>query len=264
MGLLKDKGFEDAGWVWDEKAGGWTDPIGWEQAHPGVTPPKTSEEEAPKSALSKGEFGPDEQALAETLRLNRQSVLSGGTGLDSRQMEGMMSGIYKEAATRQQTQQYIDISREELKVKREQIAAGKDIAEEESDASMFGAIGSVVGSGIGAYGKVASAGMSIICTELTRMGYIRPRLHNLERKWIQKNIPTEAYEGYLLVAKPIVELMRHSKLLVLALVPFARAFVGECAHRTYPNVYRGSWLGARMIQIGIPLFKMIWRIKNGK
>jgi len=268
--LLPGQKQDPSGVVWDpdEDRPGWWSSTGGSQyfvsgsepwANPSTPTTQTSAATATPSGLAKGEFGPDEAALAETLRLNRTNVMTGGGGLDAKELAGLAGGIYKEASGRQLQEQYVDIARGQLDVAKQNAEsnrilakAGMKSADAAEDEASFGLVGDVIGAGV----SLATGG-TVICTALNRYGFIPDDIYEAECEYVKHHIDLPTYLGYRMWAKPIVTKMQFSSRLVKVLAPFGRAFASEAAHRV-DSKFKGSLLGTLMILVGVPFFKFIF------
>lgn len=116
--------------------------------------------------------------------------------------------------------------------------------------------GTVVGAAVGVvYDVVADEVGTIICSELNRQGYMSDEILELDRKYRQKYVDKEVYEGYLILAQPIVDLMKKSVNFTKFIAPFALAWAHEMASRVDPKI-KGSVLGKFINYIGQPLCRL--------
>ncbi len=99
---------------------------------------------------------------------------------------------------------------------------------------------------------------TIICTELNRQGFMSAELKRLSKKYRMGFIDINTYEGYLILARPIVRLMKKSRLVTHLIKPFALGYALEVAHCLRPKKYlKGSKLGKLVLKIGIPLCRKV-------
>jgi len=109
--------------------------------------------------------------------------------------------------------------------------------------------GAIVGAVVGAIVGFVAESDTVICTELARQGYIDQEYLDFEHR-MQWDFAT--YWGYRILADPFVVKMKTSKTLTLLILPFARAFLKEVAHRVEPK-RSGSLLGSLLIKLGVPI-----------
>ena len=109
--------------------------------------------------------------------------------------------------------------------------------------------GVLVGMAVGAVVGALVETDTVICTELARQGYIEQEYLDLEHR-VHWDFAT--YWGYRILADPVVTKMKTSKALTLLILPFAKAFLKEVAHRVEPK-RSGSFLGSLLIKLGIPI-----------
>ena len=116
-----------------------------------------------------------------------------------------------------------------------------------------GPIGAIIGGVTGLVG-----GGTVICTELNRQGYLPDEVLECERQYVDKFIDSEVYQGYRIMADPVVRLMQKSKVFTKIVKPLGCAFAYEMAHRVNESI-KGSKLGKMILKIGIPLCKIVAR-----
>lgn len=119
------------------------------------------------------------------------------------------------------------------------------------------AVGAVVGGIIGGVSAVAE---SVICTELSRQGYIPKEILDHEHTYRLKHIDHAAYTGYRKLADPIIPLMRKSKIVTWLILPFGKGVAYEMAHRANPEI-KGSRIGCFILKHGLPICR--WMVRRG-
>lgn len=126
-----------------------------------------------------------------------------------------------------------------------------------------GPVGAMVGAGVGyVVGTVKDISGTVICTELSRQGYIPKEVLTYEYDYRIRNIDTQAYMGYRQMADPIVRLMQKSKLITWMILPFGRGVAYEMAHRANPDI-KGSRIGCFILKHGLPLCRWVARRRVG-
>ena len=100
----------------------------------------------------------------------------------------------------------------------------------------------------------------IICTELNRQGLLPNHILLLDREHRRKYIDDRAQAGYIMLATPIVKLMKKSKLFTQLIRPFAKGFAYESASRIDANI-KGSCIGKIILQVGVPICRFYYNIK---
>jgi hypothetical protein len=95
-----------------------------------------------------------------------------------------------------------------------------------------------------------STGMSVICTELHAQGILDTITYKADCEY-SKMLPREAIEGYHMWAKPVVRLMRKSKVFTRLITPLALAWATEMRHR-WLNDCKGSAIGTLLLTFGVP------------
>jgi len=102
----------------------------------------------------------------------------------------------------------------------------------------------------------SSGGLTVICTEMHRQGYMsdeilmKDRIHGLH---IRRTNP-DAYNGYILLASPVVELMKKSKVFSYLVSIPAMAWARDMAGQK-------SITGRLINKIGVPFCAMVWRAR---
>lgn len=120
-------------------------------------------------------------------------------------------------------------------------------------------IGTVIGAAVGVvYDLAADELGTIICTELHRQGLISKKLLNLDHEYRVKFVDKEVYDGYLILAKPVVRWMQLSKIVTKVITPFAKAWAYEMASKI-DTKRNGNILGKIINFIGQPICR--WRIR---
>ncbi len=67
-------------------------------------------------------------------------------------------------------------------------------------------------------------GWSVICTELTRQGYLTKQELKYEEEYRLRFVDNQTYIGYRILAGPIVKLMKISKIFTLMVYPFVKSW----------------------------------------
>lgn len=128
--------------------------------------------------------------------------------------------------------------------------------------SIIPGVGTVVGAVVGGIvgGVSAAVENTVICTELSRQGYIPKEILEYEHIYRLKHIDHVAYTGYRKLADPIIPLMQKSKIVTWLILPFGKGVAYEMAHRANPEI-KGSWLGCFILKHGLPICRWIVRRK---
>ncbi|MDD4986093.1 MAG: hypothetical protein PHQ43_09970, partial [Dehalococcoidales bacterium] len=95
-------------------------------------------------------------------------------------------------------------------------------------------------------------GGTIVCTELNRQGLLSRDVMEKDSEYRRQNVPLDAYNGYLRLFTPVVQLMRKSRLFTAIVRPFGVATATEMASRVDPTI-KGTLLGKIILKIGIPI-----------
>ena len=133
-------------------------------------------------------------------------------------------------------------------------AAGAEIATEVAGEALIPGIGlPLVAASI--IGLAATQVDTIICTELARQGYLSEKLRNLSSRFGQEKVPRGVYNGYIILANPIVKKMRKSKRFTKLVKFIALPIIREMAH-CIDSTVEGSIMGKIGKFIGIPLCQM--------
>lgn len=120
-----------------------------------------------------------------------------------------------------------------------------------------GPVGALVGGVVGLV-----TGGTIICSELHRQGYLSVEVVYADHEYRVENISEEAYKGYLKLAKPVVQKMQTSEFVTKLIAPFGCATAHEMASRVNSNI-KGSWLGKCILAVGLPICKLVSKLKRG-
>ena len=96
---------------------------------------------------------------------------------------------------------------------------------------------------------------TVVCTELNRQGYMSDELKDFSHRY-GSEISPEIYEGYLVVAKPIVELMQKSKWFTRLVAKFALPWAFNMANKYKPKQYPKTLIGALVMILGKPLCRI--------
>lgn len=106
-------------------------------------------------------------------------------------------------------------------------------------------------------------GGKIICNELHRQGYISDKVIRLDEDFGKKyrRLNPDAYRGYLLVATPIVALMKRNKLFTKVISKISLPWASFMAN-TMDKSIEGSKLGYAIHHIGMFVFPRIYKISK--
>jgi len=107
---------------------------------------------------------------------------------------------------------------------------------------------------------IKSIGGTIICTELHKQGYLSDLIYENDGKYRSKVSPA-VYQGYLILAKPIVKLLQESSLFTVLFAPLARLTAMEMAHRVNKDI-DSSVVGQFFLGIFVPICKFIGQRKG--
>jgi hypothetical protein len=107
-----------------------------------------------------------------------------------------------------------------------------------------------VGNAIKRIGK--SLG-SIICSELVEQGLLSSELRDVGAEYRKQNYSRFDYAGYLRWARPVVRLMKKSKIVTYLMYPVGVGWAKESAHKMYPEKYPSCWYG-KIVMIVAPWF----------
>ncbi len=99
-------------------------------------------------------------------------------------------------------------------------------------------------------GKALSSG-TVICTELHRQGLLDGAVWENDGKY-RAMVSPEVYEGYRILADPVVRLMQRSKLFTAIIAPFALATAREMAHRVNRDI-EGNTAGKALLGFFVPI-----------
>ena len=103
-------------------------------------------------------------------------------------------------------------------------------------------------------------GGKIVCTELSRRGYLTQKVLAKDSECRIRYIPMDVYAGYLTLFSPVVWLMRKSFLFTQIVRPFGIACAYEMASRVDGEI-KGNRLGKFLLKIGIPLCRLIGQMR---
>ena len=92
----------------------------------------------------------------------------------------------------------------------------------------------------------------VICGELNRQGIMPDDIYEGDLEYQRTNVHEFTKSGYLLWARPLVKLMRRSKIVTKIVTPVAMAWGKEMAKRSN-DVGTGSKLGAAMLYTVAPI-----------
>lgn len=126
-----------------------------------------------------------------------------------------------------------------------------------------GPVGGVVGLIAGVLPNLFGGKEKVICTELYRQGFISKKIHLLDEAYAKVYIDKYTLKGYHLWAKPVVKLMRKSRIFTYMVYPFGKAWAYEMAHRVNPKV-KGSILGKVLHGLGVPVCRFIGKGMNSR
>ncbi len=115
----------------------------------------------------------------------------------------------------------------------------------------------LVGAGI-LVGGFKLFGDKIVCTELNRQGYLPDDILAMDSLYC-KTIDREVHEGYLIMFRPIVNLMQKSKIVTNIIKPFGLAFAYEMASRIDDSI-KGNWFGKVILWIGSPVCRAVYHL----
>jgi hypothetical protein len=104
----------------------------------------------------------------------------------------------------------------------------------------------------GIWEGISGGGGTIVCTELNRQGLLSRDVMEKDSEYRRQNVPLDAYNGYLRLFTPVVQLMRKSRLFTAIVRPFGVATATEMASRVDPTI-KGTLLGKIILKIGIPI-----------
>ncbi len=99
-------------------------------------------------------------------------------------------------------------------------------------------------------GKALSSG-TVICTELHRQGLLDGAVWENDAKY-RAMVPPEVYEGYRILADPVVRLMQRSRLFTAIIAPFAIRTAREMAHRVNRDI-EGNTAGKALLGFFVPI-----------
>jgi hypothetical protein len=102
---------------------------------------------------------------------------------------------------------------------------------------------------------VTAAAAWVLCSELVNQGKLEASIVDDEWSYIQKIITPEEYQGYRIIADPMVKLMQKSKVFTNMAAPFIRGFAYEMASRVNLKI-KGSKLGKFVLWVGLPLCRI--------
>ena len=116
-----------------------------------------------------------------------------------------------------------------------------------------GPIGAVVGAVLGLVGgEIAD---TIICTELHRQGYINDAILELDGQF-GAEVDAQVHAGYVILASPIVNLMRKSKSFTWLVSRLAMPWIEQMTHEIRPEEYRSNIIGKAIMKVGIPICRL--------
>ncbi len=92
---------------------------------------------------------------------------------------------------------------------------------------------------------------TVICTELHRQGLLDGAVWENDGKY-RGMVSSEVYEGYRIIADPVVKFMQRSKLFTAIISPFAIRTAREMAHRVNRDI-EGSLLGCLILGVFQPV-----------
>lgn len=118
-----------------------------------------------------------------------------------------------------------------------------------------GAIGGAVNTVKTSFEKLTGT-KSVICTELSRQGYIPQEILDYEHIYRLRHIGYGEYTGYRKLADPIIPLMQKSKIVTWLILPFGKGVAYEMAHRANPEI-KGSRIGCFVLKHGLPICRWI-------
>ncbi len=110
-------------------------------------------------------------------------------------------------------------------------------------------------------GAGAIAGGKVICTELNRQGLLPNYIYFLDSLYAKEKIDSKVKEGYRWWGVKVVELMRKYEIVTKLVAPFGRAWAYHMASKMDKRI-KGSWLGAILEFVGIPVCRVLYSIKK--
>ena len=124
-------------------------------------------------------------------------------------------------------------------------------------------VGAVIGAGVGTV-QIIAKHVSIICSELGRQGLLDDSMLRASTIHVLKHVDNDVYVGYLMVASPIVNLMRRSKIVTMLAYPYGKIMCRECASRTRPDVYSSTIVGRTTYLISEWVFRKVAKMRKGE
>lgn len=109
----------------------------------------------------------------------------------------------------------------------------------------------------------ALAGLSVICTELHRQGYLPQIVYEAETTYANKMISAQTYWGYRMWADWVVSKMQKSHRVTRFVSWFALPYIYRCAHKVNPKI-KHSWRGTVVAMIGTPICWMLGHTAIGR
>jgi hypothetical protein len=104
------------------------------------------------------------------------------------------------------------------------------------------------------------SGGTVICTELHRQGLLDGEVWETDKKY-RGMVSAAMYEGYRILADPVVSLMQKSRLFTLIFAPFALRTAREMAHRVNRDI-EGSWLGGLVLGVFQPICEKLGKRRS--
>lgn len=141
-------------------------------------------------------------------------------------------------------------------------AEGASAAAYAADAAASTTVMESIGTGIlYVFEAVAAVVAWVLCSELVRQGKLDQSIVDDEWSYIREIITDDEYNGYRIIADPLVKLMQKSKIFTSFMCPLIRGFAYEMASRVNPEI-QGSHLGKFILWFGRPLCRFTARIKR--
>ncbi len=106
----------------------------------------------------------------------------------------------------------------------------------------------------------SGGGLTAICTELHRQGLMDDATFEADERF-GRQLPLEVIDGYHLWARPMVRVMRRSKLFTALIAPLALSWAREMKRRV-TGEGEGSIVGSLLLRIGVPVCGWLGRKLN--
>lgn len=116
-----------------------------------------------------------------------------------------------------------------------------------------GPVGALIGAGTGVISDA-----TVICTELTRQGYLSRRILELDGEYRKSGIDENTYAGYMRWAPYIVKGMQKSWIFTQLVRPFGSGWAHYTAHKIDKKV-SNSVIGCLLYRLGVPVCRFLGR-----